>query len=91
MSKWFCKLCWREGELLAGPAHALREARAEHARDVARGMSAWRFPAGVHPLYSDAMEHHKFRGVDCPGDLAVGEAPNKKLRFEKDGMPLLFE
>lgn len=94
-SKWFCAICWRNGEM-EGDDMAL--ARQDHRMDVRRGIAANDNPAGVDPskvLHPEFFQ--KFRGVDCVGDIRIGERPSRPrfeqalavdLNFPKEGIEL---
>lgn len=87
MAKWFCRICWRNGELEFGDRD-LADAQAKHLKAVNAGLNPQntpnptKFPAN-HPL----ME--KYPGVYCPGDVHFGET-TKRQRFKAEAN-LLFE
>jgi hypothetical protein len=85
---WFCKSCWRTGELLfeMPVPEALRIAIADHRYLVDLDMRAGKYPAGMHN-YANSPIMDKYPGADCAGDLRIGEPPVKKKRFDRKQVP----
>jgi hypothetical protein len=78
--RWFCRKCWRSGELMCGEDEAMSVAQWEHLRDVNAGIAASRIPAGMDPRARDTPMMNKIPGVYCSCDIRIEKIPVKPKR-----------
>jgi hypothetical protein len=86
--KYFCRKCWRSGELPfeMPEVEALRNAALLHRRAVDLDMRAVLVPAGCEG-WANAPIMERYPAVDCAGDLKIGEPPRKRGRFDRKQVP----
>lgn len=78
-TKWFCALCWRNGEIDNGD---LATAKLDHSVDVRGDMKAMKAPSGMDWTKDLSAIMLRFPGVLCKGDVRIGERQTKP-RYEK--------
>jgi len=66
--KWFCRKCWRQGELRCASDDAIAEAQNAHRRDVNYDSQSLRVPVGVVNFGPDPI---KLAGAYCYGDIVI--------------------
>lgn len=86
--KWFCRLCWRHGDLFVAMPEdeAIKHAIVAHRNEVAIDMEAVKVPVGLEGMRDrDFMD--KYPSVDCAGEIELGTPHAKGARFDKRLMP----
>lgn len=84
MLKWYCRLCLRGGNLDFIGEDPEETAKREHRIQVNEGLNPSITP-GI-TLTPDTPIMEKYKGVDCVGDIRIGDAPKKNRKRIKPGM-----
>ncbi len=85
LTRWFCRKCWRTGDLEFGDMDQA-QAEKDHRLQVKAGMAAIAKPWGSVVMN---VPMDRFPGVHCAGEVLLGDTMHKK-RF-KPGRGTMFD